>query len=590
MTSRLFPLLFLAAVLLRTALLVKLGDPFPPGLRSDANVYLELGLNLWRDGVYQTNVSITYPPIYPLVVAPTFGLEGNADRFAAVYVLHGLLLGVGALAMFPMLRGALGARRSWLLLAAAQFLFGSIFHGYNPQTETLFAVELLATAALCHLAWRAPRRIGPWIALGAVCGIAVSTRRAAAVVPIAIGMLWVHDMVQAFRAREPLPWTRPGFLVAGLIVGLMPEAISTLAHGNVISPYTGTDGRSPTLEHLGAAPAALTSLGGLLLATQTTARHASYVIFTTAGAPILLVLWLWKSRRSTENEALRRTLGFVVYVTLGVVALTVLHILRYRLGRAGMRGWDLYPRYVDPLETLLVVSGAVAAWRLVVEGAVADALSAAGGGWQRLQSILPWTLLTAFAVAFGTVVVRSRGGRIRSLKHWQRTDLAEWGLALFPVAGAMVVIGLTLWWLLTANQTRARRLWWVPVAFAIVISWGISTHSWVPRVTRTAAVDRRPPVLKMADLHSSPTTPLAVLVHKPGAYGRGYYAPGFRSDHPVRWLKPNEVNEWLRENRGGLVLTKATDPRPSLPFITKGQKWVLSSAEGRGAPGGLTPE
>jgi len=590
MRRHLFPAVFLIAVLVRIGLLLKMGDPFPPGLRSAANVYLELALNLWRDGTYGTRVSITYPPLYPLLVAPTFALDTNVGRFAAIYVLHGLLLAGGSLALFPTLKAALGDRRAWLLLAAAQFLFGGTFHGYNPQTETLFATEMLVAAGICGVAWSRPERVAPWVALGVVCGLAVSTRRFAVVLPIAVVLLHLHDMLRAWLRGTPAPWTRPLFLASGVALALVPEAAMTALYGGFITPYTGAGGSSAAVEHLAAVPGSLSGLGALKLALQTTARHVSYVVFTTGGAPVLIAVYLWRARHSADDEGVRRTLGLTAYLALGVTALTVLHILRYRLRKDGFKGWDLYPRYVDPLEMLLVLSGALAAWRLLVEGAVAEALAGARSRWARLKPFLPWAALYGLAVAAGTYVTRVRGGRMRSAKHWLETEIGTAGAYLFPTLGAIVFLGLIVWWINTRDAARGRRRWWWPVAVAVVVSWGISTHSWVPRLLRDAPPDGRTGVLKAVDLDFAPDTPLAVVVYESSPKGRPYYQAGFRSDHEVFWIGPDEARAWLREHRGGAVLVRRRDPQIHLPLVRAGKHWSVQSANGRGAAKSVTPE
>jgi len=589
MPSRLFPLLFLGAVLVRIGLLLKMGDPFPPGMRSDANVYLELALNLWRDGTYGTRVSITYPPVYPMLIAPTFALDANADRFTAIYVLHGLLLAGGALALFPTLRSVLGDRRAWLLLAAAQFLFGGTFHGYNPQTETLFAAQILVCFGLCGLAWRRPERVGPWVALGLVCGLAVATRRFAAVLPLALGVLWLHDVLGALARRERIPLLRPVLLGVGFGIGLLPEFWATSLLGSPITPYTGVEGSSAAAEHLAAGSAAFLDGATRDLALDVATGQLAYLIFSTGGAPLILGLYLWRTRRGDGDPSLRRALGFLAYTTLGVLALTVLHILRFRLRREGFDGWDLYPRYLDPLETALVLGGAVAAHRLLVDGPLVERLRA-GTWWARAAQIVPWVGIAGLAVWIAGVTERVRGGRMRSIRHWLRSEHGEAGLNLFPATGALVVVAVALWWLATRRPRWAARGWWAPVALAVVVSWGISSHSWKPRLDREGAPDGRPSMLRLVDRYAAPDAPLAVVVHKPGPKGRRYYAPGFRSDHPVSWISPQELDAWVAANRGGFVLSRRRDPKPALPFVAKERRWRIHSGEGRGAPGGFTPE
>ena len=172
------PLLFALAVVAHVGLMVWLGNPWPGGLKSDGNVYLELAQNLWFHGEYGSRVAVTYPPLYPMMIAPTFAIAGNTARFAAIYALHALWIAGASLLLWPMLRDALGGRRAWLVLAGAQLLGGATIACFHPQTETLFTALLIAATGLTYLAFKAPSP-GRWFALGLACGLALATRRMA---------------------------------------------------------------------------------------------------------------------------------------------------------------------------------------------------------------------------------------------------------------------------------------------------------------------------------------------------------------------------------------------------------------------------
>ena len=76
-------LLFVVAVVAHLVAVVTLGKAAPGGLRADVNVYLELASNLWEHGEYGTRVSVTYPPLFPMLVAPFFAIESK-DRKSVV--------------------------------------------------------------------------------------------------------------------------------------------------------------------------------------------------------------------------------------------------------------------------------------------------------------------------------------------------------------------------------------------------------------------------------------------------------------------------------------------------------------------------
>ncbi len=553
--SRWLPLLlFLLAVSLRVAWVLVLGKPWPSGPRADENVYLELAQNLWLTGTYGTRVSVTYPALYPMLIAPLFAMADNARRFYVIYALHGVLLGAASLSLWPLLRDHLGRARAWYTLAAAQLLAGTTIHAFHAQSESLFAALFTAAVGVAYLAWKRPCAIR-WVGLGLLCGLAVSTRRMALVLPLTLGLLMLHDLVAALREGTRLPWRRVVALAIGFGCGLLPEVAGAALHGEMLQPY----GESSALSHLKAGGGALR----LAVTAQTAGRHLAYLCAVTLGMPLILALVaLDPGLRRPEARPLARTVGFVGYAALGMVGLTSLHIVRYTFKVGFDRGWHLYPRYVDPLDLGLVVVGVAGAAWLMTHGRFSGA-----DARQRLLALVPWSIVAIGLTLAAGPLLRSRGGRLPSMKILQGIGLgpvAPWVFAAF----CLVVIGLALWWWRSGRTATV-----TTVVLASLLSWTVSTHSVYSRALAHSKRDPAPAILRTAPLEQDPRAPVAVMVGEVGAYSRKYYEPAFRSDHPVWFVAPGEVVSWVDEHPGGLVLVLQGDAAPPLRRVARAGGW-----------------
>lgn len=561
--SRWLPLLlFLLAVSLRVVWVLVLGKPWPSGLRADENVYLELAQNLWLSGTYGTRVSVTYPALYPMVIAPLFAIADNARRFYVIYALHGVLLGAASLSLWPLLRDHVGRARAWYTLAAAQLLAGTTIHAFHAQSESLFAALFTAAVGVAYLAWKRPSVVR-WLGLGLLCGLAVSTRRMALVLPLTLALLWVHDLVASLREGTRLPWRRTLVLAVGFTVGLLPEVIGAALHGDALQPY----GESSALSHLKAGGGALR----LAVTVQTAGRHIAYLCAVTLGMPLVLALVaLDPGLRRPAARPLARTLGFVGYAGLGMVGLTSLHIVRYTFKVGFDRGWHLYPRYVDPLDLALVVVGIAGAAWLLTSGRFSGA-----DARERLLAMVPWSIVAVGLSLAAGPLLRSRGGRLPSMKILQGIGLgpvAPWLFAAF----CLLVIALALWW-----WRRGRTATVATVVLAALLSWTVSTHSVYFRALAPSKRDPAPAILRTPPLEQDPRAPVAVLVGETGAYSRKYYEPAFRSDHPVWFVMPGEVDAWVDAHPDGLVLVLQGDAAPPLKRVARAGGWraYVSPAE-----------
>lgn len=563
------PGVFVAAVLANIAWLVRLGHPWPSGRTSDEHVYLELAYNFWTYGQFGTRVSINYPPLYPMVLAPTFALDSNVARFTAIYTLHALLIAGGSLFLLPALRSAVGRHRAWLVLAAVQFLAGITHHGYHAQTETMFTAMLLGSTGLVWMCCDKPERVGRWLALGLLCGLAGCLRRTGWVIPIAVGLLLVPQVVTELRRHRTLLWKPIAALGIGYLIGGFPEMLAEAMVGSELKVYGG----SPMKAHLMAGVIAMDSLANLQAAIGVAGRHLGYVIVTTGGAPLLIGLMVL--HRATPIPGPHRQTGvFVLLASAGLVAMTSLHILRHRFRHPEETPWDLYPRYVDPAEPSLVILGVVAAASLFGKAL-----------WPHRERLIQGLVAVAIAgtsVGVSGYIVRARGSRYPSVSR-----LADFGLDatgrwyLHLVAGVLLVSWLA-WWM---RGTR-------PVVGAIVLAlaagWAIGFTSPHIRLTRPGNPSA-PQILSSAPLLEAPTAPLAVVVYRPGrTTGRGYYRVAFRSDHPIDFVAPGaQLEEWLDAHPDGFALVRDSDrgmdPPTGLETVARKGNWTLQARASRGA-------
>jgi len=541
-------------------LLLLLAYPFPQGKYADEHVYLEMADNLWHEHAYGSRVSGSYPPGYPMLIAPAFAIDRNAPRYTAIRVVHVGVFAAASLTLLPAFGHWFGRRRRWLLLGGLQLLGGVVHYGKTTQTEPLFTALLVAVLGLAWSAWHRPSA-GRWVAVGAMCGLAVATRRTALVLPVSFALLAAVDVVGGWRkGRSPNPTSALGWLV-GFAVGLVPEMIAMGMSEGAIDPYKGKTAGS----HLQAGTAAFESRANLWLATQTTARHLAWLAWSTAGAPLLLVGALCRRDRPPRADA--RSAALVLLVGLGLTAMTVLHMIRYRFGRPEVEGWDLYPRYVDPVEPLLVAAALIICGWLIREGVrfgAGRALALGAAGWA----------LLAVAGKFE----RTRGGRLPRLELRAELPLPDalvpW---LFLLVGAVVLGGWTL--LAARDRLRVGHV----LLGAIAISWLVSAHHPWLRVTDPKELDP-PPVLELHALVQSPSAPLAVVVVQETGwqrrkYKRRYYAPAFKSDHRVHFIKRGEELAWVREHPTGFVITLARDPQPrTLHRRGRGGRWIVWEA------------
>jgi len=563
MNRALPPLLFALAVVAHVALMVWLGNPWPGGLKSDGNVYLELASNLWRHGEYGTRVSVTYPPLYPMLIAPTFAIASNTARFAVIYALHALWLAAGSLLLWPMLRDALGNRQAWFALAAAQLLGGATIAAFHPQTETLFAALLTAATGLVYLCWK---RSTPWrwLALGLVCGLALSTRRMALALPLALALLLALEAWSARGGQRSLPWLPAVFIGVGFALGLTPELVGSLLQGELIQPYDS----DPVTGHLKAGAKAFAGPLRLLELVRVFGRHLAYLCVIGFGAPAIIVAALraraWSDERVPQLGAAAL---FLALSALALVGMTTLHIVRYTFRGGIGTGWDLYPRYMDPLEIALVLVGLAAGTWLLRERGLAVAVPRV-----RYRTVLPWAATFAVLVIISGPLYRSRGGRLPSveaLDGWGFGPAAPW---LFPLLTLIVLAAAVAWW----SKGRWASVW--TVVLAGVLSWGISTHSAIFRATANCA-GVSPAIYETIPLQQAgPRAPVAVMVGQPGPNSRHYYEPAFRSDHPVDFIAPDEVQAWANEHPDGFVLVWSRDRAPKLKVVARASGWQAYSS------------
>jgi len=436
------PSLFAAAVLAHIVLLEVLGPSSVLTPKLDANVYLELAQNLWREGRFVTGSGKVYPPGYPLLLSPLFAIESNGFRFALIYALHGLLLAGGAWTLRPLVRDLAGERLSWIAIASAQLLAGTTVHALHPRTETLFTALVMVSVALVYRLARAPDRRGA-LALGVVVGFMLATRRTGLAFAAAAAVMFALRFAAA-RPRGRLREEASLALAAALggLLGFSPELLVTLMEGPVKAYSEGVLG-----SHLGAGLDALGSGKARIIIAASAAQHLSYYALSSLGLAILVPAALL-SRPEARPDLPPGVAQTTLYTGLGALflaALSTLHVVRYWLRRDLEVGYDLYPRYLDPLEPV---------WLLLGFGLACAVMR---GG--RLRGALGGIVATLGLVVIAGEVVRPRGFRlpwpnlVRDRLHWPFDP--NW---YFTV---QCVVVLVLFGLLLVRGRLGR--WWVPL-------------------------------------------------------------------------------------------------------------------------------
>ncbi len=530
------PVLFAAAVVGHIALLRALGPSAVVSPSLDANVYLELAQTLWREGRYETVLGKTYPPAYPMLIAPLFALDDNGLRFTLVYVLHGLLLAGGALALLPLARELAGERRAWLVLTASQLLAGVTVHAVHPRTETLFTALAMVAVALVHRLARRPG-VEAAVMLGATLGLMVATRRtglAFAGAGVAVLAARVVASRGTGRLREEL---RTAALVGlGALAGLAPELFVTALQGEAVQAYgDGVVGR-----HLGAGVDAIRRPEVGRIAIQVGAQHLSYFVLSTGGLALLVPVALGK-RGAHLSPGVRAAAWFTALAGLGLALLSTLHVVRYWVRRDLEKGFDLYARYVDPLEPVWVILGF----------GVACALAGAG----RLRATAPWLAAAAITAYSAGGVYRPRGYRlpwpdhVEERLHWPGSPEHFLQVVTFAV---LVLLAVAL----------SRRLAERPGALVVVIAvgWLISAHLVVNWVRYGAPNVEIPAVLVEGPLAEAPRADVAVAVGKDRKRKHVYALP-FKTDHRISLIEASTAPDWRREHPEGFVVTRASERR-----------------------------
>jgi hypothetical protein len=550
--------IFALGVVAHALLLLAMGPHHVLSYRLDANVYLELARNLWFEGEYGSVIGNTYPPLYPMLLAPLFAVGDNSLRFILIYCLHGLILGLASLSLMPMLRSAMSLRRAWITLALVQLVAGTTIHAIFTRSEILFTALILVATGAAYAFARAPSFLRA-LALGAVCSLALATRRTGLALPFALTILLAVEVHRRWRSGDGVDAKPVLGAALGLALGLLPEGLAILMAGESLGTYSdGVVG-----SHLKAGVRSFRGVEELFLALRVAARHVAYACLSTLALPVLMIAVLTSPSRERISHAARQTVAFVLSILLALIGMSTLHIVRYWQKNDMERGFDLYPRYIDPAEPSMILVG------LAVACLAARAFQSPQ---ERAQLTARWWWFALGCALLSWTMRRTRGYRLPSQTALDKMNLGPVGPWLFLV-GTLVVLALFRWlW-------RSGRLHHVGVAVLVVVmSWTISAHiphNW-KRERKSGQLARS--VFGLDALQSSPRAPIAVPVVAPSSR-RVYYSFAFRSDHDIRFLHPSELNSWMEEHPTGFVLTRDDELQlPWSPSGTSGQWTIYPSA------------
>jgi hypothetical protein len=287
--------------------------------------------------------------------------------------------------------------------------------------------------------------------------------------------------------------------------------------------------------------------------------HLAWTLLATAGAPLLIAVgvlgrkedrWRWGPAGDPAALALG---AFAVLAWLGMTTLSVLHVARYQFGGHKHPGWDLYPRYVDPAEPILIV------------GALVVVAGLASVDRRRTWTVAVVAALVVAAVSWPLDTVR--GARLPDAAQWRKWGLG--GLAPAMLAAPMLLLVLAQGW---AFVTRRTATWGLVLMLAG--GWCLSLKSPLARARPSSWTP--PAVLAAPPIADDPEAPLAVYVRRKSNFRRYYYEPAFRSDHPVDWLRGSEeLQGWLAEHPDGFVLTHTKDKAIKLPVLARAGRWRI---------------
>jgi hypothetical protein len=545
-----WPSLFVLAVVAHTVFLVVSGPTSIESYRHDANVYMDLARNLWRGGSYGSLVGNEYPPGYPIFIAPLFAISSNALRFHCIYAAHGLLFGVCSLALLPWLKDLCGRKSAFAALAAIQLLAGVTLHAQVPRSEPLLTALLLVAAGLSYNLAKRPSARRAFYLL-AICGLIISTRRIGLAVLVGVAVLLTQVLIA--RGRD---WPLLLGAALGLAVGLAPELLATLSHGEALKTYGGGGVRT----HLGAISGSLGSWDTAILGFQIAARQWSYFCLSTMALPIVVATAGWGPLRKHLDQAHRFALDFILCTGIGLAGLTWMHIVRYWLYTDQKEGWHVYPRYLDPMEPLWVALGFALAVSLLGRADV-------GANWKtRLRPLWLWGSISLAAIVVSGDTWLFRGMRLPWYNAFKRLGLKAYTHEAFAVVALALLALLVVLWV---SQTLQRRYILVLV---VACTWFISGHhlqTWANKgfPHRTSHYLFHHKVMRAA-----PRAPVAVPVK--GA-DRSYFTLAFRSDHDVEMIAPERIEEWARAHPDGFVVVRDKEFKPPLKRVVNGKRWTV---------------
>ncbi len=559
MRRHLAPAAFVLSAGVQVALIWAVGRTYLPSHLQDANVYLEAAHNLWHQGRVHSYLSRVYPPAYSLCIAPATALSGRAAMFRAIDLVNVALAALSALALLPMLRDAMGRVRAWLVLAVLLWLPSLWLHHLVPQSENLYGAIALAVTGLVYTAARSGS-LRAWLAVGALVGLAMATRRFGVVLAAAA----VATTIAATLGREGRPRSGRGAaaratalalgaLALGALVGFAPEWPYVVHHGHVVSSY-----RSGAGGHAAWALSAFDSPRHLLYLARTLMRQVTYLQLATLGG-ITVALWsLLRSRGAAKRgDPERRAARAAALVALLAAGGTVLLTAAHMMGGYPDRPYDLYSRYLDPAAAPLLAVAAVVCARL-------DRADAAA--WRSLSR---WLWAGALTVPLALPIVAMRGPR---LVHFA-TVLQPWSPAF---ASCSVVLASAAALAGAALMVRHRRFA-APLVLAVAVaSLDLLGAPFVMEhhLQERLRANRLPELLEAPALAGDPPVTLGVVADIEHLGARGAYRFLFKTDHPLEWVEPGREDAFFAAHPDGVLLAHRRS-RVGYPIAARDGVWRL---------------
>lgn len=179
-----------------------------------------------------SDIGLGYGPLYPLVLAPVYGLAGNgAEAFLAVQTLNALFLSLTAVPAYYLARRVVS--HGWSLgVAALSVGVPAMAYSALVMTEALFYPGFVATCLMVTLTLEHPSRARQALLVGSIVALTAVRVQALIFVPALVTAVALDEL----RARRGLVASARRFTTAWLLLALLGVAALAAYGGDPRGP------------------------------------------------------------------------------------------------------------------------------------------------------------------------------------------------------------------------------------------------------------------------------------------------------------------------------------------------------------------